>query len=78
MLQMSSKKDELLLRLTEELGASIFELDQYVRKRVKLPGLGINRAHVEKLGLINDKTMRLKRIQHALFDIQKIERKTCW
>jgi len=70
----SSKKDQLLLRLTEELGTNIVELDNYVNQLILLPGLGVNKAHVEHLQMIREKATRLKQIQHALLNIEKIER----
>jgi len=66
-------KDKLLFRLTEELGSQIVELDKYVIALTLLPGLGVNKAHIEQLWTIRAKATRLKRIQHALLDIQKIE-----
>jgi len=70
----SSKKDQLLLRLTEELGINISELDDYVNQLILLPGLGVNKAHVEQLRTIRAKATRLRQIQHALLNIEKIER----
>jgi len=70
----SSKKDLLLFRLTTELGTNIDELDDYVNQLIKILGLGVNKGHVENLWKIRAKTTRLKRIQYALLNIEKIER----
>jgi len=71
---MSSTKDDLLFRLTEELGENILELDEYVGDLLKIPGSGINKAHIDKIWRIRSKATRLKRIQTALLNIQKIEK----
>jgi len=70
----SSKKDLLLFRLTSELGTNIDELDDYVNDLINILGLGVNRAHVENLWKIKAKTTRLKRIEQALLNLEKIER----